>query len=227
MSGVLPIALSRACRLSGYFIKKQKEYVGIMRLHQEIGDEKLKEEMNKFIGKIMQIPPVKSRVKRVERERSVYTFDIFEKDNKDVLFITEVEAGTYIRKLISDLGEKIGGAHMLELRRTKAGIFDEKESHTLYDIVSAVDEYKKGDDKKLRQMLMPGEIIVKIMPVGYIKKEAIKKLLTGSPVFYEFFERIPLEKTGSLALFHKDRLIEIARVVNEKNVYAVPEFVLN
>ncbi len=227
MTGVLPVALSRACRLSDYFMKKDKEYIGIMRLHDDVDDEKLKEEMQKFVGKIMQKPPVKSRVKRVERPRSVYKFEIIERDEKDALFIAEVEAGTYIRKLVSDLGEKIGGAHMLELRRTKAGIFEEKGSHTLYEIVKAFDDYKKGDDRMLRQMLIPGEIVAKVMPVGYVKKESINKLFTGSPVFYEFFERIPLEKTGLIALFHKDRIIEIARVVNESKVYAVPEFVLN
>lgn len=227
VSGVLPVALNRACRLNNYFIKKDKTYVGIMRLHKDVDEQKLKEEMNNFIGKIMQRPPVKSRVKRVERPRSVYTFEILEINGKDVLFDTKVEAGTYIRKLISDLGEKIGGAHMLELRRTNAGIFDEEESYNLYNIVEAVEEYKKGNDKKLRQMLIPGEIVSKVMPVGYVKKEAINKLFTGSPVFYEFFERIPLKKTGSIALFHKDRLIEIARIVNESKVYAVPEFVLN
>ncbi|MBI2449353.1 RNA-guided pseudouridylation complex pseudouridine synthase subunit Cbf5 [Candidatus Pacearchaeota archaeon] len=227
VSGVLPVALNRACRLSGYFIKKDKTYIGIIRLHQDIDNGILKEEMQKFVGKIMQKPPVKSRVKRVERPRSVYTFEILEISGKDVLFSTKVEAGTYIRKLISDLGEKIGGAHMLELRRISAGIFDERDSCTLYEINEAFEEYKKGNDKKLRQMLIPGEIIAKIMPVGYVKKEVINKLFRGSPVFYELLEKIPLEKIGSIALFHKDRLIEIARIVNEKNVYAVPEFVLN
>ena len=81
--------------------------------------------MQRFVGKIIQLPPVKSRVKRQERERSVYSWKILEydKEKKDVLFSCEVEAGTYIRKLISDLGLVICGSHMAELRRTKAGIF--------------------------------------------------------------------------------------------------------
>jgi len=34
VTGVLPIALGRACKLTGYFLGHDKEYVGIMRIHQ-------------------------------------------------------------------------------------------------------------------------------------------------------------------------------------------------
>src|SRR3989344_1794999 len=118
VTGVLPIALNKACRLTGFFIGKDKKYIGIMRFHEEIDLDKLKSTINeKFIGKIKQIPPVKSRVKRVLREREIKTFEILEQDGKDFLFMTEVQGGTYIRKLIDDLGIELGiGAHMLELR---------------------------------------------------------------------------------------------------------------
>src|SRR3989338_9243463 len=143
VSGVLPIGLSRACRLNEYLMHRDKTYVGIMRLHKEISKEKLEKEINSFIGKIMQLPPVKSRVKRQLREREVKTFKILEIQGKDVLFESQVQAGTYIRKLCSDLGEKIGGAHMLELRRTHAGIFNESTATTLYEFDKLVEEYKK------------------------------------------------------------------------------------
>ena len=51
------------------------------------------------------MPPVKSRVKRVEREREIISFEILENKGKDYLFKTEVQGGTYIRKLIDDLGK--------------------------------------------------------------------------------------------------------------------------
>src|SRR3989344_8694369 len=54
VTGVLPIALNRACKLTGFFLGENKEYVGIMRLHEEIDREKLQEIINKkFLGKIM------------------------------------------------------------------------------------------------------------------------------------------------------------------------------
>ena len=70
----------------------------------------------------MQLPQVRSRVKRAFREREIKKFEILEREGKDVLFIEEVQAGTYIRKLCDDIGKNIGGAHMLELRRIKAGL---------------------------------------------------------------------------------------------------------
>ena len=137
VTGVLPVALNRACKLTGFFLGEDKEYVGIMRLHEPVSQEKLKKAIKDFTGKIMQKPPVKSRVKRVEREREIKSFEILEKDGdgQNILFKTEVQGGTYIRKLVHDLGIALGvGAHMLELRRIRAGIFKEGNSINLYDL---------------------------------------------------------------------------------------------
>src|SRR3989338_2921844 len=82
VSGVLPILLGRACRLSDYFMHHDKEYVGIMRLHKEVEEKKLREIIKEFIGKITQLPPVRSAVKRQERVREVKSFDILEIKDK-------------------------------------------------------------------------------------------------------------------------------------------------
>jgi len=100
VTGVLPIALNRACKLTGFFLGHNKEYVGIMRIHEDVELEKIKKLIKeKFLGKIKQTPPVKSRVKRQEREREIISFDLLEKDGKDILFKAKVQGGTYIRKL--------------------------------------------------------------------------------------------------------------------------------
>ena len=79
VSGVLPIALNRACKLTGFFLGEDKEYVGIMRIHEDIPLSKLKEAIKeKFLGRINQMPPVRSRVKRAEREREIKKFEILE-----------------------------------------------------------------------------------------------------------------------------------------------------
>ena len=70
VTGVLPVAINRACKLAGYFLGEDKTYVGIMRIHEDIELEKIQEKINeKFIGEIIQMPPVKSRVKRQLRTR--------------------------------------------------------------------------------------------------------------------------------------------------------------
>ncbi|MEM4270807.1 MAG: RNA-guided pseudouridylation complex pseudouridine synthase subunit Cbf5 [Candidatus Pacearchaeota archaeon] len=229
VSGVLPIALNRACRLTTWFMKKDKTYIGIMKIHKDISEEKLKEEMKKFVGKILQKPPVKSRVKREERERQIYRFDILEREGRDVLFKAEVEAGTYIRKLISDLGEKIGGAHMIELRRIKAGIFSEndKEFVTLYELEKAIEDFKQGNEEKLKEILIPGEIVSRIMPVVFVKKEYSKKLYHGSPLMKDFLAEKTEAKEGNVAVFFEDKFIGVYSLSKEKGIFARPDFVLN
>ena len=69
VSGVLPVGLNRACRLNEYLMHRDKTYAGIMRLHIEIEKEKLEKVISGFLGKIMQMPPKRSRVKRALREK--------------------------------------------------------------------------------------------------------------------------------------------------------------
>jgi len=227
-SGVLPVALGRACRLNEYFMHKDKIYVGIMRLHSDISQEKLEEQMKLFLGKITQLPPVRSRVKRAPREREIKKFEILEKENKDTLFEAEVQAGTYIRKLISDLGEKIGGAHMLELRRTKASIFSEEDSITLYDFEKAVEANKNGDETLLRKILIPAQDALKKV-ISFVEEDInpklLKQMLTGKPLIKGDVKKLPLEDI--FALFNKEKLIGVYRKKDEGDIIARPEFVYN
>jgi len=224
VTGVLPIALNRACRLTSYFLKQDKEYIGIMRVHKETTKSEIEKIIKKkFLGKIMQLPPIKSRVKRQLREREIKKFEILEKKDKDFLFHAEVQAGTYIRKLISDLGEEIGGAHMLELRRTRACVFPEKNSITLYELEKAVKE------NKLDKYLIDGaEAIKKILPIVQINKKEVDKILRGQPVYKENLARkYKLPENTEIAIFLDKKFIETAKVVNEKRIFAKPDFVFN
>ena len=160
VTGVLPIALGRATKIVQALLTAGKEYVAIMHLHKNIEEEKLRETINKnFIGKIQQMPPLKSSVKRQLRTREVYYFDILEIDGKDVLFKVGTEAGTYIRKLIHDIGQNLKvGAHMAELRRTKAGPFDESTLFTLHELQDAYYFWREEkDDKFLRKVIQQVE----------------------------------------------------------------------
>ncbi|MDP4039448.1 MAG: RNA-guided pseudouridylation complex pseudouridine synthase subunit Cbf5 [Candidatus Pacearchaeota archaeon] len=235
VSGVLPVALNRACRLNEYLMHRNKTYVGIMRLHGKVSLSDLKKEMQNFVGEIIQLPPVRSRVKRAERTRKIETFNILEIKGKDVLFESDVQAGTYIRKLIHDLGEKMGGAHMLELRRTKAGLFDEQDKYypivNLYDFKKAIEEYKLGNDEALREILIPGEIISTILPIVQIRKDVVKKALTGSPIFPSFLKNTDeikkLKENDKICIFCDDKFIGVYNYIGKENLTAKPEFVLN
>jgi H/ACA ribonucleoprotein complex subunit 4 len=229
VTGVLPISLGRACRLMEYFIHSNKTYVGIMRLHKDISEENLKEEIKKFTGKIKQTPPMRSRVKRVEREREIYEFEILEKEEKKVLFKVKCEAGTYVRTLIHNLGNNIGGAHMTELRRIQASIFSEqdKEFINLYDFDKAVEKYKEGDESLLREILIPAEIIAKILPVIEVKEEFLKKVYNGYKIKQEMLkEKFKLKENEKFCLFNKEKFIGVYKTINQGDNLARAEFVL-
>ncbi len=182
VTGLLPIALGRATKIVQALLTSGKEYVGIMHLHKEVSTNELKETIRKhFIGKIRQLPPIKSAVKRQWRTRQVYYFEILEIEDKDVLFKVGCEAGTYIRKLCSDLGQKLKvGAHMAELRRTKAGPFNEDTIFTLQDLIDAFHyDKKENKDKFLRKVIQPVENGVDHLPKIWVLDGAVGSLCHG------------------------------------------------
>jgi len=221
VTGVLPVAIGKATRLLRY-LKHDKEYVGTMWIHQDIELKELKKIIKSdFIGKIRQTPPVKSRVKRVEREREIYSFKILEQKGKKVLFKVHCEAGTYIRKLVDDLGRKLNiGAHMTELRRIKAGELSEENSITLYQLREAVEK------NCLQKYILPPEIIAKDMLKIEVNENSLEKLYNGSPVYGEYIKKKGRLKMGDkIAVMFNKKLVEIANVVLEGNKIAVPEIV--
>jgi len=222
VTGVLPIALNRACKLTGYFIGHDKIYVGIMRIHEELKMEDIQKIINeKFIGTIKQLPPVKSRVKRALRDRNIKKFELIEQAGKDILFEAHVQAGTYIRKLISDLGDKIGGAHMLELRRTRAGIFEEKNSITLYELEETI------KNNKLIDVITPGEIVREIYPIIELKNKDLKKIFTGKPIHREDLKKeYKIDSGEVVSAFSNGRFIGMYEILNNKDCYAKSKFVM-
>jgi len=203
VSGVLVVALDEATKILKILMKSDKEYEGIIHLHKDVERESIEKMIKeKFIGEITQIPPVHSRVARRPRQREIYSFDILEKTGKEVTFRTKVEAGTYIRKLIHDLGQELGsGAHMKFLKRTKTGKFEIKDSYEIEDIQKAYNEWKKGNDKLLRKILIPIEEALDIKRV-VIKNTSIPKIRNGSPVRpKDLVEKVNLKLGENVGIF--------------------------
>jgi H/ACA ribonucleoprotein complex subunit 4 len=238
VTGVLPIALGNCCKIQENFMHHDKIYIGKMQIHKDITEETLKKEMKKFIGVIDQLPPRISRVKRVLRKRKVTNFELvsFDKEKKVAEFVSHVEAGTYIRKLIDDLGKNIGGAHMIELRRTKAGLFSDKDKEfsTIKEIEKAVEEYKAGNEKLLRSIIIPAEVITELLPQVEVDGEFFQQLKNGSPIFKKMLinEKEAIKIINSkepFAVICDNQLAEIAKFSDHfenKDILAKPEAVL-
>lgn len=158
-SGLLPVCLGEATKISGFLLDADKYYrVGITlgvttttadadgaaietRPVPPLNEDELRALLNRFVGRIRQVPPMYSAIKHrgqplyrlarqgLEIERTPRDIEIFR------LALTGMQAdridlevhcskGTYIRTLAEDIGAALGcGAHVKALRRLKVGPF--------------------------------------------------------------------------------------------------------
>jgi len=182
VSGVLPLCLGKAVRLTDLVLSSDKEYVCLMRLHRDRDEKKVREVMNSFVGKIYQFPPVRSAVKRQLRIRTVAELDIMQVSGRDILFRVSCDAGTYIRTLCTDIGEALGcGANMIELRRSRSGSMKESEAASLFDIKdSYVFWQQHGREEWIRSIVMPMEVLVEPLPKIIVKASAVDAICHGA-----------------------------------------------
>ena len=168
-TGVLIICTGKATKQIDTLQAKTKEYVATLQLGAttpsfdletevdatyptaHITEEKVKEALTRFIGRIEQVPPSYSACK-VDGKRA---YDLARQGKEvelkaKVLVIDEIELqdfnpttmqatirvvcskGTYIRALARDIGLSLNsGAHLTALRRTRIGDYKVEDCHTL------------------------------------------------------------------------------------------------
>ncbi len=182
VTGLLPITLGRATNAVKTLLLGGKEYVGIMKLHADIPKKDIEEILIEFTGKIYQLPPVRSAVKRELRIREIYYLEPLEIEKRSVLFKVGCEAGTYIRTLCHDIGDALGcGAHMQELRRTKIASFSEEEAVNLHDLKDAFVFFTEdGEEEELRKIILPYERLLDHIPKIMVKDSAVDALCHGA-----------------------------------------------
>ncbi len=156
-TGVLLVCLGRATRLIEYLVGQPKTYVGVVRLGQKtdtydaegevtqvrpvaVGEEEIAAALHNFRGRIQQVPPLYSALKKEgqplyklarqgqiidvpARPVTIYELEILAWNLPDVTLRVVCSAGTYIRSLAHDVGEQLGcGGHLVALRRTAVGM---------------------------------------------------------------------------------------------------------
>ncbi len=138
-----------------------------------VGRDEVEKAVMSFKGDILQLPPMYSAIKKdgvrlyelarqgieIEREeRQVHISSIALTDDAENEYEIEVHCskGTYIRSLISDIGEKLGtGAVMTSLRRIKANGVTIDRCYTLGELE------KMKDEGTLSEALMPVDSFIK------------------------------------------------------------------
>jgi len=184
VTGILPVTLEDSTKIVQALLYSGKEYICIMKLHGDVEEWQVRKVLKEFEDVIYQRPPLRSSVKRQLRTRRIYYIDFIEKNERNVLFKVGCEGGTYIRKLCYDIGEILGvGAHMQELRRTRAGPFTEnsKDKVTLHDVAYWFAEWQEKEDPKiLREFIQPMENALGLIPKIVVRDSAVDALCHGA-----------------------------------------------
>lgn len=182
VTGVLPVALADATRALEAVLEGDKEYIGVMQLHQDLDPAKVRSMMARFVGDIYQTPPVRSAVKREQRTRHIAELEPMEVSGRDVLFRVRCESGTYVRTLCVDIGDALGvGANLVDLRRTRTASLAEAEAHPLNAFRDAIAFWKEdGDEDPLRSLLQPMERLLEHLPRIVVKDTAVDALCHGA-----------------------------------------------
>jgi tRNA pseudouridine55 synthase len=175
-TGVLPIFINKATKIAQFFLDMEKTYEVTMRLGLEtdtqdiegnplrvakdvkVSLEALQAVVEKFKGKIKQVPPPYSAIKvggiplykwtrrgfKIDvppREVEIYDLQIKKFQPPEVEFTVTCSKGTYVRTLCADIGKKLGcGACLARLRRLQTGPFSIEKAITLEFLREAIRE---------------------------------------------------------------------------------------
>jgi H/ACA ribonucleoprotein complex subunit 4 len=205
-TGLLPIALGDATKVLSTLLLGPKQYYAVMRLHSPVTEQDLEGVISEFTGEVYQRPPERSSVKRVRRVRSIYELELVERQGNLVLLRVLCQAGTYVRKLVYDMGEVLGvGASLIELRRTKVSDIEESAGLTrLHELSYAYSLYReKKDDSLLRELVWPVERALTHVKAIVIKDSAVDALCHGAALTVPGVARMPrsLNRGDTVAIY--------------------------
>jgi tRNA pseudouridine55 synthase len=210
-TGVLLVCIGKATRVSEYLMASPKTYraeihlgistttddrEGEVTLTQpvDLSLERLEETLARFVGRIQQVPPVYSAIKRKgqplyrlarqgqtptvpPREVEIYRLRLIRWDPPFLYVEVECGPGTYIRALARDVGDALGcGAHLASLRRTKSGRFCIEHAVSLYEAEKAL---ASGTATK---WVHPMDTGLAHLPAVHLDAEAARRLTMGQGV---------------------------------------------
>lgn len=182
-TGFLLIALGKSTKAMPLLKDMDKEYVTVMELHDSVDAAEFMDVVDDYTGEIKQVPPKKSAVKRRERVREVKEMEVLDWQGSEVLLRVRCEAGTYIRKLIHDMGQDLDvGAHMSDLRRTSVGPYSEDMLVDLYELKDSYEFYREDVNDDIFSVVKPVEIIADICKSVIVKDTAVGSICNGAPL---------------------------------------------
>ncbi|HLF17320.1 MAG TPA: tRNA pseudouridine(55) synthase TruB [Candidatus Omnitrophota bacterium] len=181
-TGVLVILLGKSTKLFEKFVGLDKAYRATLILgmsttsadiegkvtqtapYDHIAKEDIEKVFGRFHGRIEQIPPMVSAIKRkgkklyelarkgieVEREPrfvTIHRLQVQSFQKPHVTFYLECSKGTYVRQLAEDVGKVLGcGACISQIERMKVGSFTIEEAVTLEELNESHIQHWQGQE---------------------------------------------------------------------------------
>ncbi len=239
--GVLPVMLGKATKLLDILPNDDKAYVASFSLgivtdtlditgkilsknKSNISQKQVEQVLQKFKGKILQVPPMYSaikkdgkklyelarsgkEVKRDAREINIKKLDLisFDENLQQGKFMVECSKGTYVRSLCDDIGKELTcGACMSALNRISACGFNLDESITL----AQVQEFCNSGN--ISDKIIPMEQLFSSYLKVNISQNQTKRFINGN---YLSLTRIFVLKNKNLQ--HS----QLVRVYSDKNEF--------
>ena len=253
--GVLPVCVGKATKLSDVIMDGRKSYRAMLRLgittttedasgevletkEVEYNEDRIREVVASFIGKLEQVPPMYSAVKvngkklyelareGKEIQRKSRTIEVYDIRIRQFLPPDRVEIdvdcskGTYIRTLCADIGKRLGcGGHMAELLRTRTGAFS-------LDNAIKLDELKAlAEQEKAEEALLTMEEALKDFPVVKVSEKSAKFLYNGGKIQERFFTEKPASsQEGDIVVVydHENNLVGLYEIKKDENYFIKP-----
>lgn len=162
-----------------------------------LNQETLLATLEQFRGQIEQIPSMYSALKHngqplyklarqgVEVERQarqvrIHELELLDFDTAHVRLAVKCSKGTYIRNLVEDIAAAMGNlAHVVELRRTQAGPYEENQAVSVERLSDAIDD---GGHRALDELLLPLGTSADHWPSLVLSENSCFYLRNGNPV---------------------------------------------
>ncbi len=215
-TGVLPILVGKAAVMQEKLSDHDKTYIAGLRLGIctdtgdvtgnvletrafSVTDEQFCDVLERFTGKIMQVPPMYSaiqvdgqrlydlarrgiEVERQAREIEIYENTLIERVSEtDFVIKVSCSKGTYIRTLCEDIAKALGTVGtMYSLERVQCGDYLKETSIKIGELEAL---FQQGEQDKIEKLLQPVEPLFGHLPKVKLPEFYTKLCLSGCEIY--------------------------------------------
>ena len=228
-TGLLPVCLGEATKFSHLLLEADKTYLASIRLGVAtttgdlegevtarapviVNKHEVEKVLKRFVGEILQTPPMYSAIKRggqplyklaragrelprAPRKIVVSNLTLVGFHGDELQVSVSCSKGTYVRVLAEDIGRELGcGACLSGLRRTAVGDF------ALFSGAVAIEQLEPLTLSQRDALLLPADALVASLPRFDLDADEARRLRRGQPV-----ERAEACTAGLACIYGPDR----------------------